>query len=110
MSTVEKLGIARYSVTKQTPKGCGTQNRLIAQSVAHPPYSELPDDHGSWRGMPATLQNVCQGILQLRLMMNTVLSSIRSCSPIWRRRSSFFTAYSSRALQISFAGWRYASR
>jgi len=25
--------------------------------------------------MPATCKNVCQGILQLRLMMNTVLSS-----------------------------------
>ena len=44
--------------------------------------------------------------IQLRLMMKTVLSSIRSCSPIWRKRPSFFTAHSSNALQISFAGWR----
>lgn len=30
--------------------------------------------------------------IQLRLMMNTVLSSMRSCSPTCRRTSSFFTA------------------
>jgi hypothetical protein len=26
-----------HPLVKQTPKGCGTQNRVIAQSVAHPP-------------------------------------------------------------------------
>jgi hypothetical protein len=52
------------------------------------------------------MQNVGRGVFQLRLMISTLLSSIRSCSPIWRRPSSFFTAYSSRALQISLAGWR----
>jgi hypothetical protein len=40
---------------------------------------------------------------QFRLIMNTVLSSIRSCSPICRRRSSSFRAHCSNALQMSFA-------
>jgi hypothetical protein len=47
---------------------------------------------------------------QFRLMIKTVLSSIRSSSPICRRRSSRFSAYSSRALQMSFAGSRLCSR
>ena len=43
---------------------------------------------------------------QFRLIMNTVLSSTRSCWLVLRKRSSLLTAYSSNALQISFAGWR----
>jgi hypothetical protein len=45
-----------------------------------------------------------------RLMIKTVLSSIRSCSPICRRRSSRFRAYSSSELHMSFAGSSWCSR
>jgi hypothetical protein len=41
---------------------------------------------------------------QLRLIIKTVLPSIRSSSPVCRRRSSCFRAYSNKALQISLAG------
>jgi hypothetical protein len=47
---------------------------------------------------------------QIRLIMNTVLSSIRSCSPICRRRLSSFRAYCSNALQMSFAVCMQCSR
>jgi hypothetical protein len=46
---------------------------------------------------------VLYGAGYVRLMMNTVLSSIRSPSPLRLRTSSSLTACSSRALQRSFA-------
>jgi hypothetical protein len=50
------------------------------------------------------------GIFHLRLMTNTVLSSIRSVSQAWLRFSSCFTACSRMALQTSFAGSSRCSR
>ena len=47
---------------------------------------------------------------QLRLMIKTVLSSIRSSSPAWRSRSSRLTAYSSSALHMSLGDCRLCSR
>ncbi len=41
--------------------------------------------------------------LQPFFMINTVLSSISSPCPVWSRQSSFLTANSSKALQMSFA-------
>jgi len=43
-------------------------------------------------------------VYEMRLTMNTVLSSINASSPLARSWSSCFTAYSSTALQISLAG------
>jgi hypothetical protein len=46
---------------------------------------------------------VRQDVLQFRLIIKTVLSSIRYSWAVCRRRSSRFRAYSSKALHISFA-------
>jgi len=51
----------------------------------------------------ATVECSGEGMTQLRLIMNTVLSSIRSAWPICIRLSSFRVAWSNTAVQMSLA-------
>ena len=100
-------------IRASSPMGCdfsrqGELKRCAPLGACRGPQATAMrfDDGTADRQSHAGALNLGPGVFQLRLMMNTLLSSIRSCSPIWRRPSSFFTAYSNRALQISFAGWR----
>jgi hypothetical protein len=90
----ELLGIHQsHDSSQQLPSKIASCASSWPLDVLHPPPKK--DRHG---------------IRQFRLMIKTVLSSIRYSSPICRKRSSRLTAYSSSALQMSFGVCRLCSR